>query len=612
MRKVWNSFRRVPAKHMMRRGAAKQKCRAITSAFLWRIAVAIIWITLHGMRAFAGQLLQLTTQFSPPNVYPAGGGGDAGLPITSPDGRYILFASLANNLALTTNNTPVPVLVPASMSVYLRDRASNTTTLVSVNLSGAAGGNGDSWPAGISTNGRYALFESTASDLVAGDTNNAPDVFVRDLVQGVTRLVSVNTNGVSGNAGSRGSVMTPDGHYVAFTSAASNLVAGDANGISDVFVRDLQGNVTTLVSLGATPTNASTLLSSSGPPAITPNGRFVAFFSTAINLIPGVTSAGEVYVRDMLLGTTTLASTNARTLASSVLGSTNVISCNVSISADGNFVAFESCTNAPEPTSAPGIILRYNQQTGLTDLVHTNAAVPLTGFENIHNLDMTPDGRFIAFVANINGNSGSSTAIYLWDAQAGTNSLVSACLDQTVPTGAFCDSPVVSSNGQYVAFVSTATNLTTNAAAGACCLYLRDMHAGTTYLVGESTNGMVPWVNQTIVPNLSADGQSIAFESIVPNFVPNRTNANYGVFVATPLTGAIEWISAPHPALPGGGPTISWPLDTGLTYELQFTDDLGSTNWHDVTGAVLIVGKHGYGTDLAPASDQRFYRTVGH
>jgi Tol biopolymer transport system component len=568
-------------------------------------------VGLHGLTVAAAQLLQFFPQFSPPYVYPAGGGGDAGLPIASPDERFVLFASLANNLALATNNAPIPVLAPASMNVYLRDRASNTTTLVSVNLSGAAGGNGDSWPAGISTNGRYALFESAASDLVAGDTNGAPDIFVRDLVLGVTRLVSVNTNGVSGNGGSRGSVMTPDGHYVAFTSAASDLVPADTNGISDVFVRDLQGNVTTLVSVGATPANASTLLSSSGPPAITPDGRFVAFFSTAVNLIPGVTSAGEVYVRDLVLGATTLASINARAVANSVLGSTNVISCNVSISADANFVAFECCTNAPGPTSARGIILRYNQQTGLTDLVHTNATVPLTGFENFHNLDMTPDGRFIAFVANVNGTSESSTAIYLWDAQTGTNSLVSECLDQTVPTGAFCDSPAVSSNGQYVVFFSTATNLTTNAFFGARCLYLRDMLGGTTYLVGENTNGILPWVNAASVPNLSADGQSIAFESMVACYVPT-TNANYGVFVATPLNGAIEWISAPHPALPGGGPTISWPLDTGLTYKLQFTDDLGATNWEDVAGSVIIVGKHGYGTDLAPASDQRFYRTVGH
>ena len=142
------------------------------------------------------------------------------------------------------------------LNVFLRDRASNTTTLVSVNLTGTGGGNGDSLPFGISTNGQFALFESAASDLVANDTNNAQDIFVRDLVNGTTTLVSVNTSGSSGNGESRDPVMTPDGRYVAFASAANDLVAGDNNGIPDIFVRDLQSNTTTLVSVGATSTSS--------------------------------------------------------------------------------------------------------------------------------------------------------------------------------------------------------------------------------------------------------------------------------------------------------------------------------------------------------------------
>ncbi len=123
-------------------------------------------------------------------------------------------------------------------------------SLVSVNSTGTGGGNGDSLPVDLSTNGRYAVFESSASDLVPGDTNGATDVFVRDLAAGATLLVSVSTNGGVGNGASRTSAMTPDGRYVAFVSAASNLVAGDTNGIPDVFVRDLQTGVTTLASIG--------------------------------------------------------------------------------------------------------------------------------------------------------------------------------------------------------------------------------------------------------------------------------------------------------------------------------------------------------------------------
>jgi Tol biopolymer transport system component len=165
-------------------------------------------------------------------------------PIISPDGRYVLFASTADNLALTSSNTPFAVQSSPKINVFLRDRTNATTVLVSINLAGTGGGNGDSIPIEISTNGQYALFESAASDLVPGDTNNASDVFVRDLVNGTNILVSISTNGGFANGVSGESAMTPDGRYVAFASTASNLAPNDTNGIRDVFVRDLQSGTT--------------------------------------------------------------------------------------------------------------------------------------------------------------------------------------------------------------------------------------------------------------------------------------------------------------------------------------------------------------------------------
>ncbi len=111
---------------------------------------------------------QLGSIIAPSQSPPAGGGGDSVAPIISPDGRYLLFASTANNLVLTTNDLPLPLVFPARLNVFLRDRTNQTTTLVSVSLTGVSGGNGDSLPTGVSTNGRYALFESSASDLVQG------------------------------------------------------------------------------------------------------------------------------------------------------------------------------------------------------------------------------------------------------------------------------------------------------------------------------------------------------------------------------------------------------------------------------------------------------------
>jgi hypothetical protein len=458
-----------------------------------------------------------------------------------------LFASTANNLTLTNNNHFV---LPRRFNVFLRDRLASNTTLVSVNLAGTGGGNGDSFPTGISTNGQIVLFESSASDLVAGDTNNTSDIFVRDMVNNLTTLVSVNTNGTSGDwfRTARGSVMNGSGRYVAFVSTASDLVPGDTNGIADVFVRDLQAGTTTLASVGAT-TNSippiSSIVISSESPEITPDGRYVAFYSTATNLVPGVTTTGDIYVRDLLAGNTAWVSTNARAIYQSQHNSANAVSCNYSISDDGQFVAFEVCSNFP--SGGPiglGMVLRYHRSTGLTDILCTNASVPVLPFENMHDLAMTPDGRFTAFVAN---TSGTSTAIYLWDAQTGTNGLVSANLNNSGPANGLCESPVISSNGQFVAFTSSATDLVTNILAEGWHVYLRDMQAGVTQLLDADTNGVGVGVTPTMAPALSADGSVVAFDAA--NLLPDNRHLNYNVFARDLTAGATGLISARQPAL---------------------------------------------------------------
>ncbi len=440
------------------------------------------------------------------------------------------------------------------MNVFLRDRINSTTTLVSLNLSGTGGGNADSFPTGISTNGRYALFESSASDLVANDTNNASDVFVRDVMAGTNILVSAAITGRSGNGISRSSVMTPDGRFVSFVSAATNLVVSDTNKIPDVFVRDLQLQTTLLASVGAVSNSASTSAISSESPVITPDGRYVAFYSTASNLVTSVKTSGEVFVRDLIAGKTIWASTNARTILQSVIGSTNAVSYNQTISGDGQFVAFETSTNTLIGTSSTGVILRYNLQSGITDIVHTNATAIWSAFDDNRGLDMTPDGRFIVFVANGTGGSGSNTVVYEWDAQAGTNVLVSADLNNALPTGGICDSPVVDASGQHIAFLSSSTNLTSNTLAGPFHLYLRDTQAATTRLMDVDTNGVGAGVGPTMVPSLSSDGRFVAFESASGGLVANDLNHNIDLFICDTLADTTELVSSHHPDLPSQAP----------------------------------------------------------
>jgi Tol biopolymer transport system component len=495
--------------------------------------------------ATVGRAGQLVTQPGPSFAPPVGAGGNSGMPIISADGRYVVFASTANNLTLGSGNTPILSRVLGSMNVFVRDRTNQTTTLVSVNAAGTGGGNGDSLPRGISTNGQYVLFESTASNLVANDINTANDVFVRDLVHGTTTLVSVNTNGFSGNLPSSSSVMTPDGRYVAFSSLATNLVPGDTNRITDIFVRDLVAGTTTLVSVGAVSGAAIFAPPSiSDSPAISPDGRYVVYFSTASNLVSGVGGTGEVYVRDLVGGSNIWASTGARGPWFASSNFPNVVSCNYEISDNDSYVAYEA-------TLSSGAILRYGLQTGLTDLIATNANVPfgaVNNSQNLHTLDMTPDGRFIAFVSNTGPALVTNTAVYLWDAQTGSNTLVSINTNGVPSPALIFDTPAVSSNGQFVAFLSSASDLTTNPVSSDYHLFIRDMINSNTTLLDADSKGYGFGVNSSAIPVMSADGSVMVFES--RNLLSDRRHEFYDVFARSQLANVPELISVGNSLLP--------------------------------------------------------------
>lgn len=280
--------------------------------------------------------VQLLSTLNPSAAGPAGGNGDSVAPRISSDGSCVVFSSLANDLTPGGNSQPV-------LNVYLRDRSFDTTLLVSASASNNGGGNGHSTAGQVSDNGRYVVFQSDASDLVPGDTNGVSDIFLRDTFTGTTRLISVAADGGFANGASTDPVMTPDGTCVAFISAATNLVAGDNNGIPDVFVRDLTTQTTWLVSVGAKGTGTPPM-GSMATPLITPDGRYVAFFSDATGMVaggPGATT-GEVYVRDRLAGTTIWASTNAAATVSNVLHLTSMPSSHPALSDDGRYVAFKA------------------------------------------------------------------------------------------------------------------------------------------------------------------------------------------------------------------------------------------------------------------------------
>jgi Tol biopolymer transport system component len=215
----------------------------------------------------------------------------------SPDGRFVVFSSLASNL--------VPADTNRQEDVFVRDRLTGTTERVSVGNGGEQARGRSDWGS-ISADGRFVAFHSSASNLVAGDTNKRWDVFVRDRLTGTTERVSVNGGGKQGNRSSRAPKVSGDGRFVAFNSTASNLVAHDTNKTSDVFVRDRLNGTTERVSVNSAAKQAK---GKSFGRSTTPDMRFVAFDSLASNLVPrDKNKTWDVFLRDRLTGTTELVS----------------------------------------------------------------------------------------------------------------------------------------------------------------------------------------------------------------------------------------------------------------------------------------------------------------
>lgn len=306
------------------------------------------------------------------------GNGRSDLPTISRDGRYVAFYSEATNLVYGDTN--------GRADTFVRDVVAGTTRRVSV-ASGGGQGNGDSAFASISDNGQQVAFSSAASNLVNGDGNGVHDVFVRDLAAGTTRRVSVSSTGAGGNGPSMFPAISGNGGVVAFVSDATNLVPGDTNGNRDVFVRVRSTNTTQLVSVGAGGEPADSL---SAEPALSRDGRYVAFDSSATNLVPGDTNGfQDVFVRDRSAGTTQLVSAWPSGTP------TNRLSTAPDISENGQIVVYDSQLSVGEFSN----VYRHNRGTGVTQL----ASVGLAGQpadSNSFGASVSPDGQHVGFTSS--------------------------------------------------------------------------------------------------------------------------------------------------------------------------------------------------------------------
>ena len=256
-----------------------------------------------------------------PNGSQANGSSSAGS--ISGNGNYVAFASFADNLVAGDNNE--------QRDIFLYDRTAKTTQLVNVTSNGTQA-NGLSLFSAINDDGKYVAFESTATNLVPGDTNSLTDIFLYDRVNQTTARINVAPNGTQANGVTTLGSISDDGNYISFTSEASSLVANDNNGKSDVFVYDRQNNTLELITSGANGDSTSGLISG--------NGSYVVFESDANNLVPGDTNGKkDIFIYDRVNKTTELVDVAADETQS------DGNSQNASISDDGNYVAFLSEAN---------------------------------------------------------------------------------------------------------------------------------------------------------------------------------------------------------------------------------------------------------------------------
>lgn len=420
--------------------------------------------------------------------------------------------------------------------------AQATTIRVSVASDGTQGnGNSGSRGISISADGRYVAFDSDANNLVTSDTDGANDIFVRDTLLGTTTRVSVASDGAQANGFIGPFTFSAGGRYVAFQSPATNLVEGDTNGYDDVFVRDMVMGVTTRVSLGSDGVQAN---AQSVVPFISADGRFVAFVSGAPAFFPGDTLWDmNVYVRDNETGAIRKA-----TVAFDGTKANGNGEGGPCISADNRYVAFHSTASnlVTDDTNDLWDIYLRDMVAGTTSRVSV-ATDGAQGNGDSYHPSLTANGTHVAFTSSastlVPNDTNGYDDVFVHDAVAGTTQRVSVATDGTQGNGpSFC--ATISADGRYIAFGSGASNLTPGDTNGQRDVFVRDTVAGTTTRVSVAANGAEGNDATSYYTCISADGRYVAFRSSSTNLVTSDTNGYGDVFVRGPLFGVVPPFSA--------------------------------------------------------------------
>lgn len=394
---------------------------------------------------------------------PSSGGGSHTATLSA-DGNSFAFLASASDLVPNDTN--------GERDAFVRNIQTGVVTRVSVSSAGVEGV-GYTSEVVISADGKWTAFVDESDNLVTGDSGWGRDVFLHELSSGITTRVSVDSFGVAGDDRSEGVAISADGRYVVFHSRATNLVAGDTNGVEDIFLHDRIAGTTERISnglFGAESDGVSTR------PCISPDGRFIAYGSGATNLVANdLNGYGDAFLFDRLSGETALISTSSAGVQGDSYSTPDAIS------ADARYVVFRGTASnliTGTPTSGYHVFLR-DVKLGLTTFISMNSAgVPANNLCLESSVSTT--GRFVMFESFADnlvvGDNNDKPDVFLHDRETGETTMISVN-----NLGAYGNkasyAPQMSSNGRYIIFYSYSWNLVPNDTNGRIDVFLRDREA---------------------------------------------------------------------------------------------------------------------------------------
>jgi hypothetical protein len=527
----------------------------------------------------------------------ASGAGNSFGPVFSADGRHLVFVSHANNLV--TNDDLNPFMDVFRTTIHFPNTIGyppigpTNLLLVSASTNGTSGANADASHPSISSNGQFVAFASRASNLVAGDNNAAVDIFLRDVTNGTTRLVSIDVSGnnlvdpaPSLNIPLSGfPLISGDGRWVFFESRATNLRATPAPlGSVNIYARDTWSNVTVLVTAA---TNGQPITGSARMAGLTSDGTLVAFTTTNRSLVPGVTNAGpEVYLRDLAARATYWASSNAAAQLGGAYECTDA-----QLARDARVIVFNA--TAADGTIAP---LIFNLNTiGTTRVVQE-------GYPSFTIANSPPvisaNGLVVGFQASDNC---CVSQIQLWNRSNNTSVVIrESAYWQPMQSLRLA---AISPDGEYICF---SENVVSNSTLLGYQLLMKEMSSGTLHLLTRMSNGVssvtthefsTVVIERSFIPDSSAYSLLVAFDSTASDLVAGDWNGSSDVFFRAPLWDDTFYeknylVSAAHEQLPAtSSPAHSFvtpgsiSADGKIVASLRYDD--GSANrdtnhWRDV------------------------------